>query len=251
MKTQSHRVNRYLLTAGCMLALGGLRVAPAAATEVTICHFPPGDPADVQVITVGAPSVPAHIAKHNDAVCPAGDSDCCFGGSLASVCTNIATDVNNCGGCGITCPAGATCTDGSCVAPNPCAGVSCPECQTCDPANGNCVANPDNTRCSSGTCCTGRCTETSFDPQNCGACGVTCGPDSCEEGQCCGVEPGESCTAIPCCAGLECQTGTCCLPPGTVTCYTDAASQCCSGVCIPSDTTLPPNAPGHNPGACQ
>ncbi len=120
MKTGSYRVNRFVLMAGCTLALGGVRIAAAApGPKVTICHFPPGNPANVQVITVGAPAVPAHIANHDDAVCPAGDSDCCFGGSHPSVCTNFATDVNNCGACGNVCSTGATCTGGLCVAPTP------------------------------------------------------------------------------------------------------------------------------------
>lgn len=36
--------------------------------KVTICHYPPGNPSNVQVITVGASAVPAHIAQHGDQV---------------------------------------------------------------------------------------------------------------------------------------------------------------------------------------
>jgi hypothetical protein len=32
---------------------------------VTICHVPPGNPANAHSITVGAPAVPAHLA-HGD-----------------------------------------------------------------------------------------------------------------------------------------------------------------------------------------
>jgi hypothetical protein len=116
METRTYWLNRLVAVAGCALALGGVAVA-APEPKVTICHFPPGNPANVQVITVGAPAVPAHVANHDDAVCPLGDSDCCFGGSRPSVCTDFATDVNNCGGCGTMCPTGATCTNGSCIAP--------------------------------------------------------------------------------------------------------------------------------------
>lgn len=88
----------------------------AIAGTVTICHFPPGNPANVQVITVGGSAVPAHVAKHNDAVCSDGDTDCCFGDASPSVCTNFQADGNNCGGCGNVCPSAATCIDGTCVA---------------------------------------------------------------------------------------------------------------------------------------
>ncbi len=95
-------------------------VATAAAEpKVTICHFPPGNPAKVQVITVGQPAIPAHVSNHNDAVCPAGDTDCCFGGFRPSVCTNFRTDLSNCGKCSNTCPVGDSCLGGNCVPPTP------------------------------------------------------------------------------------------------------------------------------------
>jgi len=39
----------------------------AGETKVTICHIPPGNPANEHTITVGAPAVPAHLA-HGDYV---------------------------------------------------------------------------------------------------------------------------------------------------------------------------------------
>jgi hypothetical protein len=58
METRSYRLNRFVLVAGCALALGGGRGAAAAKVpSVTICHFPPGNPQNVQVISVGAPAV--------------------------------------------------------------------------------------------------------------------------------------------------------------------------------------------------
>jgi hypothetical protein len=47
-----------------------ISVVPASWGEdqVTICHFPPGDPANVQVITIGSSAVPAHIENHGDVI---------------------------------------------------------------------------------------------------------------------------------------------------------------------------------------
>jgi hypothetical protein len=40
--------------------------AQSGQEKVTICHFPPGNPANARTIVVGAPAVPAHIALHGD-----------------------------------------------------------------------------------------------------------------------------------------------------------------------------------------
>ncbi len=32
--------------------------------KVTICHFPPGNPANVQILTIGASAVPHHVGNH-------------------------------------------------------------------------------------------------------------------------------------------------------------------------------------------
>jgi hypothetical protein len=39
------------------------------AVKVTLCHIPPGNPANAHTITVGAPAVPAHLA-HGDTLGP-------------------------------------------------------------------------------------------------------------------------------------------------------------------------------------
>jgi hypothetical protein len=36
----------------------------------TICHIPPGNPANAHTIIVGAPAVPAHVGNHGDCLGP-------------------------------------------------------------------------------------------------------------------------------------------------------------------------------------
>ncbi len=113
------RVSRVVLGAGVVLLLAGARSGLAApAAKVTLCHVPPGNPANVQLVSVGAPAVGAHM-KHGDAVCAAGDSACCVTGGSAT-CTSLQDDADNCGACGHACAAGQTCTAGTCVTTSAC-----------------------------------------------------------------------------------------------------------------------------------
>ena len=49
----------------------GSVTSQAAVPKVTICHVPPGNPANAHTITIGAPAVPAHLANHpGDAIGP-------------------------------------------------------------------------------------------------------------------------------------------------------------------------------------
>lgn len=43
--------------------------------KVTICHIPPGNPANAHTITVGAPAAWAHVTRHGDSLGPCGDVD--------------------------------------------------------------------------------------------------------------------------------------------------------------------------------
>lgn len=72
--------------------------------------------------------------------------DCCNGG-----CVNYLPDPNNCGGCGITCPTGETCQNGTCT----CGGTTCPPGQAC--CNGNCTGACDNACLQGQECCNGIC----------------------------------------------------------------------------------------------
>jgi hypothetical protein len=83
------------------------------------------------------------------------------------MCTNLTSDPANCGACGTVCPAGQGCYSGQCAsAPPP---PTCPpDAQTCTDAGGKAY-----------------CTNVSYDPGNCGACGMVCpAGNSCQNGTC-------------------------------------------------------------------
>ncbi|MBZ5555961.1 MAG: hypothetical protein LAO77_01665 [Acidobacteriia bacterium] len=77
--------------------------------------------------------------------------------SCGGTCSNLSTDVNNCGGCGRSCGASAFCISGSCV----------------------CAAG--TTACSNG------CADLTADANNCGACNNRCAVgQTCSAGACVG-----------------------------------------------------------------
>ena len=53
--------------------------------KITICHYPPGNRANMQTLSVGAPAVPPHIRNHGDKLgaCEAADSGHPIGGTDA------------------------------------------------------------------------------------------------------------------------------------------------------------------------
>jgi uncharacterized membrane protein YgcG len=61
---------------------------PADTSKTTICHIPPGNPANAHTICVGNAAVPAHLEHHGDFVgtcsCPGGGSDGGGGGGTGS-----------------------------------------------------------------------------------------------------------------------------------------------------------------------
>jgi hypothetical protein len=61
-KERNTMKQKFLLTALAVMA----SVMPVSWSEdhVTICHFPPGNPANVQTITIGSSAVPHHFANH-------------------------------------------------------------------------------------------------------------------------------------------------------------------------------------------
>jgi hypothetical protein len=132
---------------------------------------------------------------------------CVCGGTTPNdcggTCTNTQTDRNNCGGCNMPCPTGASCSAGSCD----CAG----EDLLCPPSGPNQA-----------------CVDSITDPNNCGACGVSCGGRACEGGLC-ACPPGER----RCLPNIACQApsvnscGSSCQPCGLLAGAT--AIECTAG----------------------
>ncbi len=84
--------------------------------------------------------------------------------NCGNICTDLTSDPNNCGACGVVCASGTVCASGACVS-----GTQC--------ANG-------------GANCNGTCTDLTSDANNCGACGVSCGNAmTCQSGTCVPVKP--------------------------------------------------------------
>jgi hypothetical protein len=123
----SYRLIRIAVVVSCALTAGYARVGMAApAPKVTICHVPPGNPTNVQRITVGAPAVPKHVQQHGDVLCEEGTGDCCADDDGVVVCTDLQSDVDHCGACDHACSADQTCTGGACVAaPNNTLALQC------------------------------------------------------------------------------------------------------------------------------
>lgn len=76
--------------------------------------------------------------------------------TCAGKCVDVSTDLNNCGGCGLVCGGGTTCTGGKCVCP------------------------PEKS-----SICGMKCVDSKTDVANCGACGKACAAgESCMAGAC-------------------------------------------------------------------
>ena len=154
---------------------------------------------------------------HGLPVCSAGECTwACNSGYTAcnGACVDEQTDANNCGGCGAghTCLAGTTCQAGTCACPagtHDCSGTcesntglnSCGA--KCDspcpgPANGGAygTATCDGTTCGLAcnepyTLCGTACVDERSDSNNCGGCGIECGPGiTCSTGVCFGCGTG-------------------------------------------------------------
>jgi hypothetical protein len=162
----------------------------------------------------------------------------CFGEQCFD--PSFANDPNNCGAFGAVCPSSTTCVGGSCAVPDggvtpPCSNDACPPNMVCN-AVGACawaVCDPskNNQSCGegAGTCCELNCVDpanlsamTILDPQNCGACGVTCAAGQlCLNGLC--DDAVVSCDST--------KNGALCSRSG-------AAGLCCFGSCV--DTLTDP-----------
>jgi hypothetical protein len=88
--------------------------------------------------------------------CSLGEQEC------GPQCVDPAADPNNCGSCGVVCPAPQFCAQGACTI-------------HCDPPL---------------TACGLTCLDASNDPDNCGGCGNNCASGICEAGGCADAVPG-------------------------------------------------------------
>ena len=185
--------------------------------------------------------------------------------------------MNNCGGCGITCPAGDVCS-GSCVLScqtglTNCSGVcaneqtdnhNCGACGNVCGAQQVCSAGACASECVAGqTLCPAvganpaYCSNEQTDNHNCGACGNVCGAQQvCSAGVCTSecVAGQTLCPAVGAnpayCANEQTDVNNCggC---GTVCALTHATSYCLAGTCgIASCNTGWANCSGHASDGC-
>jgi hypothetical protein len=195
-----------------------------------------------------------YCSANNTCVCPAGDTLCTDG------CSNLITDINNCGKCNQACSAGESCclggnSFGTCVDetsdPNNCGGCgkSCINNDTNDTpycANSKCVQCLENNDCDTGeacennvcvcvkTMCNGVCTDTNQDPLNCGTCGTKCttGSQTCTEGVCTCVQPASGTSKLTNCNGVCTDTSQDLLNCGT--CGTKCSDKMYGSNCVNS-----------------
>jgi len=159
-------------------------------------------------------TLPAAFLVLSGQLCDAGASCLVCGGltptQCGDHCVDVATDPQNCGGCGQACQPGQFCSGGEC-------GPSC--------------ASPYTT-CVDG----GFCADTLVDPSNCGGCGALCPPalPLCSGGSCsasclppygqCGAGPSAFCADF---GSDPTNCGGC-----GVTC--EKGAQCIAGLCAPA-----------------
>ena len=149
----------------------------------------------------------------NNIQCAPGQG-CVANESGVFICADFNFDRNNCGGVGIRCAEGESCSSGNCV----CAGAGM--------------------RCGDGqSCCGGACIDTTSDTMNCGGCGNVCGANApnCNSGSC-------GCGAGPACrepmAGMFGGGG-------------DTGQSCCGGSCVENTTSSCLCSPCTGEDTCQ
>ncbi len=177
------------------IALLGFSAVAHAEKKVTLCHIPPGDPANPQTISVGEAAVRAHLA-HGDQVgaCATGCPPSCDDGNL---CTS-----DTCAADGQCVHSPVTCDDG-----NVCTG------DVCDPTAG-CLALPnDGLPCNDGNDCT-----------NADTCAGTACRGTAIAG-CCAVDT--DCADGDACTDDTCFLGSCQNPPRACA----VENKCLAGFC--------------------
>lgn len=122
--------------------------------------------------------------------------------SCSNACVDIKSSFSNCGGCGVSCLTGQSCSNGACI------GTPCLSPKTFCSSNGGCfdttsdnnncggcgVACPSDQTCTRSVCtcniagrtlCGTSCLDLRTDARNCGSCGNVCGAtQSCTNGAC-------------------------------------------------------------------
>jgi len=123
-------MRKLLVLALLAMALGTFGTSTAWAGKQTICHFPPGDPANFHTITVSDNAVAAHVNNHGDLLgsCLANCETICDDGNACTI--DVVPDLDQC----------------VCL-PEPRPSVDCDdgnECtaDACDPTNGTCTNDP-------------------------------------------------------------------------------------------------------------
>ncbi|HEY5948950.1 MAG TPA: hypothetical protein VIV40_25840 [Kofleriaceae bacterium] len=195
--------------------------APGATKRVTICHVPPGAPANVQTISIGEAALGAHLA-HGDGVgaCPTGcssDAACDDG----SPCTSDRCDAQGCHHEAVSCDDGNPCTLDACSPSTGCV-TSPADGAVCDDGN-DCTASD---ACVAGAChgtALAGCCATSADCDDGNACTI----DSCAGGRCSNAP--KSCAVADACIAGYCDalTGEC----GTSSVSCDDGDACTIDAC--------------------
>ena len=155
MVNRAFMANALLAVAGLVaLGIGDVHAAPAGK-KVTLCHVPPGNPADAHTITVGESAVSAHLA-HGDELgeCPTG---CRLNASLcddANACTSDSCENGECAHEPVNCDDGNSCTTDGCDEATGCSSAPIPDCCRTD---GEC---DDDVPCTVDACDDGSCSNT-------------------------------------------------------------------------------------------
>lgn len=212
----------FLLVSFALVAALATGVA-SAGKKVTVCHIPPGAPANAQTISIGEAAVSAHLA-HGDGLgaCPAG-------------CANASA-----------CDDGNACTSDTCAANGACAHapVNCDDgnrCtrDLCDEGAG-CLAIPDDgASCDDGNACTGTdaCVGGTCRGSAISGCCIAdgdcddaapCTVDACRDGSCTNV-PADCAVTDKCLVGFCDAAGACATTP--VSC--DDSNVCTDDRCDP------------------
>lgn len=267
---------------GAVTGILGLSQGALAGSVKSVCnqfcvtHFNNSHDVNVcKTICQQCPSVTMLCGSNNriDTLTCCTSGKCCGGN-----CTDLTSDQNNCGGCGVVCPGVTHCINGVCSCPfgsspcyNPTTGVgycanltsdsnNCGGCGVVCGAgtvclNGACVLNCTAPK---GTLCNGGCVDVSTDPLNCGACGVICDKvSSCFNGTCQPQCPPQTVDCAGACVNLAGDPNNCgacgnaCAANEACSngqCGPACPTQICNGVC--TDTTSDPLNCGVCGNAC-